>query len=184
MMPTATPTFSNEPPTYSSTSTHHFEDAFASHVNQVQTKTEQVAENLDLLQDHLMDVANLVGIDPDHFLNFQGTDEDRETLLSLMNQSGGSPPLDVETSLHTITPQNYSSTSLGGSPDLGTLLGAFDDGSNLLDQNEFNQELLDLDALNSSRSEKANADHCNRNVIDPNSQQKSKSIKVQKNRQK
>jgi hypothetical protein len=46
--------------------------------------TEKVAENIDLLQDHLEDVGSLVGIDINNFMNFHGTDEDREALLNLM----------------------------------------------------------------------------------------------------
>jgi hypothetical protein len=54
-------------------------------LNLVSEDTNKVEKDLDILQDHVIDVASLVGIDPDNFMNFHGTDQDRETLLSLMN---------------------------------------------------------------------------------------------------
>ena len=63
-------------------------------VENVIGKTNKVEKHLDLLQDHVIDVASLVGIDPDNFMNFHGTDEDRETLLSIMNNNNGTSSLD------------------------------------------------------------------------------------------
>jgi chaperonin cofactor prefoldin len=57
----------------------------SSKIGSVAEHTNKVEKDLDILQDHVIDVASLVGIDPDNFMNFHGTDQDRETLLSLMN---------------------------------------------------------------------------------------------------
>jgi hypothetical protein len=66
-------------------------DLLCSKVSSVEKDTNKVEKHLDLLQDHVIDVASLVGIDPDNFMNFHGTDQDRETLLSLMNNSNEIP---------------------------------------------------------------------------------------------
>lgn len=63
------------------------ESDLSSRVSSVAENTNKVEKHLDLLQDHVIDVASLVGIDPDNFMNFHGTDQDRETLLSLMNNN-------------------------------------------------------------------------------------------------
>lgn len=63
------------------------ESDLSSQVGNVVKETNKVEKHLDLLQDHVIDVASLVGIDPDNFMNFHGTDEDRETLLSIMNNN-------------------------------------------------------------------------------------------------
>jgi hypothetical protein len=123
-------------------------------------RTHQVAENIDLLQDHLLDVASLVGIDPDSFMNFHGTDDDRDTLLSLMAQSTGSPPnmyhtdaslnsQDFPSSMRVAPPQ---ATSPSTANQLQELLGTMEPqpgaaSSNFfpLEDAEFDQDLLDLE---------------------------------------
>ena len=65
-----------------------------SKVGLVTAETNKVEKDLDLLQDHVIDVASLVGIDPDNFMNFHGTDEDRETLLSIMKNTNSNSSLE------------------------------------------------------------------------------------------
>ena len=124
--------------------------SMTSQIANMENRTNQVAENLDLLQDHLTDVASLVGIsDPDIFMNFHGTDEDRETLLSLMGHA--SPPGGLSNAPTPDFPVTYSSNE---QTEFEDLLGHLEDGSNMppLDEDDFNQELLDLDAIKSGRN--------------------------------
>ncbi|KAJ3299930.1 stress-responsive transcription factor hsf1 [Borealophlyctis nickersoniae] len=88
-------------------------------VNNVLQRTNEVAQDLELLQDHLQNISSMVGIetpledledmDMAEILGrdgVQGTEEDRETLLALMQ--------------HHNTPSPPSTTGIGGD---GTLAG-------------------------------------------------------------
>lgn len=140
-------------------------------------RTHQVAENIDLLQDHLLDVASLVGIDPDSFMNFHGTDDDRDTLLSLMAQSTGSPPIyhDESPSVQEFAPTMMmppQPTAPATANQLQELLGTMEPQPGVTSSNffpledaEFDQDLLDLEstasqsASKSAVTERVNAPH-------------------------
>ena len=111
--------------------------------------TGKVAEDIDLLEDHLMGIASMVGIDVDNaFLNsnFHGADEDRETLLTLMAQTHSSPPLGESN-------QDLSTQNAG---DFNEFLDSFQEQSQSRElqqdfnqefNQEFNQDLLDLNVI-------------------------------------
>lgn len=92
-MPLASP-FASEPLDFlqfPSTATTSAPQHTLSKTNQTQkmtdlaSRTNQVAEDLDYLQDQLLDVASFVGLDSDQFINYNGSEQEREALYSLID---------------------------------------------------------------------------------------------------